>query len=132
MFRSLAAALAVTVSLLSATAVAADRSPEARLAKAIEGRTEGEPVRCIRLRDIRSTQVIDKTAIVYTVGNTVYVNKPSGAAFLRSDSILVTDTHSSDLCDIDTVKLLDSGTRTLMGSVGLSKFVPYTKTKSGN
>jgi hypothetical protein len=129
MFRTLAVSFATVLALGSAAA--AERDPEAQLAKAVAGRTEGEPVRCIRLRDIRSTQVIDRTAIVYTVGSTVYVNKPAGAAFLRSDAVLVTDTHSSELCDIDTVKLLDSGTRMLLGSVGLSKFVPYTKPKDG-
>lgn len=127
MLRTLAVSFAAVLALGSASA--AERDPEAQLAKAVAGRVEGEPVRCIRLRDIRSTQVIDRTAILYTVGRTVYVNKPAGAAFLRSDSVLVTDTHSSELCDIDTVKLLDSSTRTQMGSVGLSKFVPYTKPK---
>lgn len=127
MFRRLAVSFATVLALGSAAA--AERDPEAQLAKAVAGRTEGEPVRCIRLRDIRSTQIIDRTAIVYTVGSTVYVNKPAGAAFLRSDAVLVTDTHSSELCDIDTVKLLDPGTRMLLGSVGLGKFVPYTKPK---
>lgn len=129
MLRTLAVCLIAVFALGSASA--AERDPEAQLAKAVAGRSEGEPVRCIRLRDIRSTQIIDRTAIVYTVGSTVYVNKPAGAAFLRSDAVLVTDTHSSELCDIDTVKLLDSGSRMLMGSVGLSKFVPYTKPKDG-
>ena len=125
MLRTLAVSFAAILALGSADA--AERDPEAQLAKAIAGRIEGEPVRCIRLRDVRSTQVIDRTAILYTVGKTIYVNKPAGASFLRSDNILVTDTHSSELCDIDTVKLFDSAMRMQMGSVGLSKFVPYTK-----
>lgn len=130
MLRTLAISFATV--LAWGSAAAAERDPEAQLAKAVAGRIAGEPVRCIRLRDIRSTQIIDRTAIVYTVGSTVYVNSPAGAAFLRRDAVLVTDTHSSELCDIDTVKLLDPGTRMLLGSVGLSTFVPYTKPKDGS
>lgn len=108
---------------------AARPSPDEQLAKAIAGRTAGEPVKCIPLRDIRSTQVIDRTAIVYGGhGRTIYVNRPtSGLAFLRDDAILVTDTRSSELCNIDIVKLMDPGSRMLSGSVGLGDFVPYTK-----
>ncbi|WP_257389070.1 hypothetical protein [Tahibacter caeni] len=124
--RSLLAAALLTT---AAVAAAARLSPEERLAKAIEGRTAGEPVKCIALRDIRSTQIIDRTAIVYgTLGGTIYVNRPkAGAAFLRDDAVLVTDTHSSELCNIDIVKLLDPTSKMLTGSVGLGDFVPYTK-----
>lgn len=122
---------AFTAALATATlALAARPSPDEQLAKAIEGRIEGEPVKCIRLSNIRSTRVIDKTAIVYDVGNTLYVNRPkAGAAFLRDDAILVTDTRSSELCNIDIVKLMDPGSKMLSGSVGLGDFVPYTKPK---
>jgi len=122
---SLAALTAATV------ATAARPTPDEQLAKAIEGRTAGEPVKCIRLRDIRSTRVIDKTAIVYdTLGSTIYVNRPkAGAAFLQDDMILVVDTHSSELCNIDIVKLMDPGSKMISGTVGLGNFVPYTKPK---
>ncbi|GMV31463.1 MAG: hypothetical protein AMXMBFR59_35880 [Rhodanobacteraceae bacterium] len=125
----LSAALCITL-LAVATGVPAERlSPDEQLAKAIEGRVAGAPVKCIRLRDIRSTRVIDRTAIIYdTLGPTIYVNRPTaGAAFLHDDSILVTDTHSSELCSIDIVKLMDPGSKMLTGSVGLGEFVPYTK-----
>ncbi|HSX59162.1 MAG TPA: hypothetical protein VLF18_03075 [Tahibacter sp.] len=125
--------LMIAALLSVATAATAARlTPDEQLAKAIEGRVAGEPVKCIHLRDIRSTRVIDKTAIVYdTLGPTIYVNRPkAGAAFLRDDAILVTDTHSSELCNIDIVKLMDPGSRMLSGSVGLGDFVPYTKPKT--
>jgi len=114
---------------LAGAANAARPSPDEQLAKAIEGRTAGEPVKCIPLRNIRSTQVIDRTAIVYGGhGRTIYVNRPtSGAAFLRDDMILVTDTRSSELCNIDIVKLMDPGSKMISGSVGLGDFVPYVK-----
>lgn len=114
---------------MAGAADAARLSPDEQLAKAIDGRVAGEPVKCIPLRSIRSTQVIDRTAIVYTgQGRTIYVNRPaSGLAFLRDDKILVTDTRSSELCNIDIVKLMDPGSKMISGSVGLGDFVPYTK-----
>ncbi|UXI70367.1 hypothetical protein [Tahibacter amnicola] len=124
--------LTCALALVTTPAIAdKDRSPEAQLAKAIAGRVAGEPVHCINQRDIRSTRVIDKTAIIYEVaGGTIYVNTPkSGAAFLRDDAILVTDTHSHQLCNIDIVKLMEPGSRMLAGGVGLGNFVPYRKVR---
>ncbi|HEX7872170.1 MAG TPA: hypothetical protein VF475_04610 [Sphingobium sp.] len=106
------------------------KTPQDRLAKALEGRVAGTPVDCIQQSQIQSSQIIDRTAIIYQIGRTLYVNTPkSGANFLDSGDILVTDTHSPQLCSIDIVRLVDQGTRFPSGSVGLDKFVPYTKPK---
>lgn len=125
-FALLAAAL-----LAGGTASAAPQDNsryEAKLAKALEGRTAGEPVKCINLRDIRSTEIIDRTAILYRMYNgTVYVNRPSGAATLDNDDILVTKTFTSQLCSIDIVQLVSRTSRFPSGSIGLSEFVPYSK-----
>jgi hypothetical protein len=115
-------------------AVAADRvseSGEAKLAKALEGRTPGKPVDCISLSRSRSSQIYDGTAIVYEDGRTLYVNRPSiGAESLRRDDILVSKTYTDRLCRIDTIRLIDQGSRFERGFVGLGQFVPYTKPKS--
>lgn len=130
MRHSVMAALLAASLVTGAAAPAAVNTPEARLAKAIEGRVAGTPVDCIQQRDIRSAQIIDRTAIVYTVGSTVYVNRPeSGANFMDSNDIMVTDTHSPQLCSIDIVRLVDNGSRMMSGTIGLGKFVPYTKPK---
>jgi len=107
------------------------RTPEEQLSRITAGRTAGEPTDCIFLRDINSTEIIRNTAIVYRMNNgTIYVNQPnSGANFLDRDDILVTDTHSPQLCSVDIVRLLDSGSRMTTGSVGLSKFVPYPRVR---
>lgn len=104
-------------------------TPETQLAKALAGRTPGKPVDCIRLMDIDSSRIIDKTAILYTMRNgTIYLNRPTtGADLLRQYQTLVTDTHSSELCGIDTVKLVDMAARMPEGWVGLGKFVPYPR-----
>lgn len=116
--------------LLSAVALPAYAAvgPEARLGNALRGRIAGPSVRCLPLRQIQSSEIFEKTAILYKAGRTWYVNRPSsGAAFLDRTDILVTDTHSSQLCNIDIVRLLDSGSRMPSGSLGLGDFVPYSK-----
>lgn len=120
------------VLLASAPAAAAPKlTPEAKLAKAVEGRVAGEPVDCINLRNIRSSQIIDGTAIVYDAGHTVYVNRPrNGANSLDKWDTLVTKTHSSRLCRIDVVQLYDTSARMMTGLVFLDEFVPYRKADS--
>ena len=105
-------------------------TPEAKLAKILEGRVAGAPVDCLQLRDIQSTEIIDNTAIVYRSGRTVYVNRPRGGAdSLDSNDILVTKTYTGSLCSIDPVNLVDRSSRFQRGFVSLDKFVPYTKPK---
>ncbi|MFD1611101.1 hypothetical protein ACFSCW_04720 [Sphingomonas tabacisoli] len=119
---------AVLAAALLAPAVAAPRlSPEARLDKAIGDRVPGKPVSCINLRDIQSSEIIDKTAIVYRVGSKLYVNRPHGANWLDDDDILVTKTVTGQLCRIDTVTLIDRTSRFQRGFVTLADFVPYTR-----
>jgi len=110
-------------------ALARSDSPQARLDRALAGRVAGAPVDCLQLYAIRSTQIIDGIGILYEGdGGVLYLNTPKfGANFLRSEEILVTDTHSQELCSIDTVKLVDSTTRFPVGVVGLAKFIPYTR-----
>jgi hypothetical protein len=121
----------LTAFLLAAPAVvaAAPKTPAARLATALQGRTPGAPADCIYLREIRSSRIIDGIGILYETSNgTYYLNKPdTGASSLRWNTILVTDTHSPQLCSIDVVRLYDSASRMQAGFVGLGKFVPYAR-----
>ena len=104
---------------------------EAKLTAALADRVAGSPVSCINLRDIRSSQIIDHTAIIYDTGHGVlYVNRPRVAAdALDDDDILVSKTYSSQLCSLDTITLIDRGSRMQDGFVGLGEFVPYAKVK---
>lgn len=128
-FATAAALLAVSPALAQDDRAARAQSD---LAKALEGRTAGDPVKCLNLRDIRSTKIIDRTAIIYeTAGGVIYVNTlRGGASSLDKWDVLVTDTHSSQLCSIDIVKLYDNGSRMSTGFVNLGEFVPYRKAKS--
>ncbi|NNM76013.1 hypothetical protein HJG53_03705 [Sphingomonas sp. ID1715] len=124
---TLAAAALGAVSAASA----APLPPEARLARMLDGRVAGKPVSCLNQRSISSTEIIDDTAIVYRVGSKLYVNRPrSGADWLHRDDILVTRTIGSQLCSIDTVRLLDRTSMIPAGFVSLGDFVPYTRPKN--
>ena len=136
MKRMLTIAIATALTAVSGVALAQDANNaegEARLAQAVNGRVAGTPADCINLSDIDSTQIIDRTAIIYRMRNgTLFVNRPSGAAFLNRGDILVTDTHSSRLCRVDIVRLVDSGSHMPSGTLGLGQFVPYPRSPLGN
>ena len=127
----LAGALLVAGGAAQAAPEQADKAA-AELARALKGRVTGKPVDCLQLRDIRSTRIIDNFAILYEMnGGKLYLNRPrSGADLLDKWDVLVTDTHSPQLCSIDIVRLYDQATRMPSGFVGLGKFVPYTKPKA--
>lgn len=122
-----AAALATTA--MSATQAArVDERGEARLARITDGRVAGKPVSCLDMRNVSSTEIVDRTAIVYRVGSRLYVNRPdSGAHSLRRDDVLLTRNYDSRLCSVDSVRLIDRGSHFQRGFVGLGKFVPYSK-----
>jgi hypothetical protein len=126
---SLIALLAGAVLLATAPAGAAPRlQGEAELARALEGRVAGKPVRCINLNSVRSSRIIDRTAILYETGGTIYVNRPSGArrSLDRWDT-LVTRPFGSRLCSVDIVRLYDTTSRMQTGFVFLGEFVPYRR-----
>nr|WP_047168022.1 hypothetical protein [Sphingomonas sp. Y57] len=102
---------------------------EAEISKALAGRIPGKPVDCLDLNRIRSSRIIDRAAILYeTDGGMLYLNRPaSGAEQLRSGLTLVTDTHTPQLCSVDTVRLVDLPGHFESGWVGLGKFVPYAR-----
>ena len=124
-------AVAATAALLAAPAV--DARPkltgEEKLAKMLEGREAGKPVSCIPSHLATETRVIDRTAIVYRIGNTLYVNRPTNADRLDDDDILVTKLFGNQLCSVDTVQLHERTGFFWNGFVGLNEFVPYRKVK---
>lgn len=128
---AVAASLAIGTIGQAGTADAKPRlTGEEELAKTLAGREAGKPVDCIYLPSVTSSHIIDKTAIVYESGRTLYVNRPRGGAEQLDDSdIMVLNLHSSQLCSIDIVHLHDQTSRFMTGFVNLGEFVPYTKPK---
>ncbi|ALJ16085.1 hypothetical protein [Sphingopyxis macrogoltabida] len=123
---------AVAVAAAPGVAAAKDKlAPEAKLEKLLDGRVAGAPQDCIPLSSVSSSQIIDKTAIVYRVGSTLWVNRPKGGAqTLNDDDILVTKLTGSQLCSIDTVELRDRTSHMYSGFVSLGEFVPYRRAKA--
>ena len=137
MRKTIAAVFAAATALsLSVAAEARPRlAPEEKLAKMLDGRVAGEPRDCIYLPSIRGSRIVDKTAIVYDAGRTLWVNRPrSGASSLDDDDILVTNLYGSgsQLCSIDIVRLHDRTSFFYSGFVGLGEFVPYRKVAASN
>lgn len=109
---------------------AAPLAPGQKLDRALEGRVAGEPVDCINLRRVRSTEVIDDTAILYEIGDTIYLNRPeAGRQSLNRWNAQLTRTHSSQLCSIDVVHMVDPHSGFQTGLVFLGEFVPYRRTE---
>ena len=124
-------ALTAALAIPATVAEAAPRlTPQQKLDKMLEGRVAGKPVSCIDTYINRDSTVIDKTAIVYGSGRTIYVNRPPHPESLRSDDVLVTELTSTRLCSVDVVKLHDRTGGWYRGFVGLGEFVPYTKVAS--
>ena len=127
--RSIAIALISAAALLAGPALEAKPrlSPQQRLDKLLDGRVAGKPAHCISQFDTREMQVLDKTAIVYGWGNTIWVNTPRNAQDLDDDNILVTYTSGSQLCSLDIVTTLDRSAGFFNGSISLGEFVPYRR-----
>lgn len=101
------------------------RSPAEEFAEA--------PVDCIDLHRIRGSRVINGTAIIYDAGNVLYVNRPeNGAEELNQWDTMVTRTQTTRLCSIDTVTMVDPGSRSFSGVVFLGDFVPYRRVRTGS
>jgi hypothetical protein len=119
--------------LFGATSASArpGESGEAELARALAGRAAGAPVSCIDLHRVTSSRIIPHTAIVYEVGGTLYVNRPvNGAEQLSHFDTMVTRLPTTRLCNVDTVTLVDQGSRSFTGVVFLGEFVPYRRVET--
>jgi hypothetical protein len=104
---------------------------EARLAKLIEGRVAGEPVRCIRTLPSQRMTTINRTAYVYGSGDTIYVQRTRNPRQIDDDDALVTQRfNASELCRLDQITTVDRVLGFFTGAVFFEDFVPYTRVKS--
>jgi hypothetical protein len=100
---------------------------EEQLAKMLQGRQAGKPTSCISLFNTRDSTVIDKTALVYRSGDTIWVNRPANPEHLDSDDILVTYPTGGDFCRLDRVNTMERSGHFVTGFIMLGDFVPYRK-----
>jgi hypothetical protein len=109
-------------------ASAASNSGETALTRLVAGREAGRPVDCLTLRNVRSSRILDRTAILFESGGTLYLNRPSaGAELLAADKAIVTKSIVGQICSGEAVQLFDAASGVQSGSVFLGKFVPYRK-----
>lgn len=134
----LAAALTAAAALpaaaqsdVEAEATAAPLSKgEQRLAKLLDGRVAGEPVRCIGTFRNVPMQAIDGTAYVYGSGRTIWVQRTRDPEQIDDDDVLVTTRRdSARLCRLDFTSTVDRYTGFFTGAVFMEDFVPYTRVK---
>jgi hypothetical protein len=105
---------------------------EARLAKLLEGRVAGEPVRCIRTMPSQRMQTIDRTAYVYGSGNTIYVQRTNTPDRIDdTDTLVSIRFNASELCRLDVMNTVDRFNGFFTGAVFFEDFVPYTRVKAG-
>ncbi|MFN3863781.1 MAG: hypothetical protein ACK4RT_05805 [Erythrobacter sp.] len=103
---------------------------EKRLAKLLEGRVAGDPVRCIRTFPNQPMETIEKTAYVYGRGDTIYVQRTRNPDDIDEDDALVTQRFSaSELCRFDQATTVDRVLGFFTGAVFFEDFVPYTRLK---
>jgi len=107
------------------------QTPEAKLAERLKDFAPEKPVRCVDLQRLGSSEIIDRTAILYrSTGGLYYLNRPRGGqSALGWDDVLVTRTFGSQLCDGDVIRLIDRSSRMESGFVILDDFVPYRRVK---
>lgn len=127
--RKLAIAVTAAAALLAGPALQAKPrlTPQQELAKLLEGREPGKPTNCLSSFDTREMRVLDKTAIVYGRGNTIWVNVPKNADDLDDDEVMVTKTYGSQLCSLDIVHTMDRTSHLTTGFISLGEFVPYRR-----
>jgi len=131
--RKLLPLIAGSLALVAGSAQAVPIDREAELERAVRGRVAGEPVDCIDLHRVQSSRIIPGTAILYDTGGIIYVNRPrAGAESLSHWDIQVNRLWSSQLCSIDTVELIDQGSRMFSGTVFLGEFVPYRRIRTSD
>ena len=89
----------------------------------------GEIENCVWIRRIHSTKVIDDFNILFRMkGNKAYLNKlPRRCPRLGFEKSFSYRLHSSQLCNVDTITVIDSSGIIHGPTCGLGKFVQYKK-----
>ncbi|WP_229665577.1 hypothetical protein [Croceicoccus mobilis] len=72
-------------------------------------------------------KIIDRTAIVYDAGRTIYVARPENPQSLDNDDILVINKYGGQICKQDIIHTVDRSLGFTTGVVFLGDFVPYTR-----
>lgn len=124
------AAIAISgIALATSTTASAPSERRAKQLAAYE--PAGKPVSCLRLHEIRDTNVIDNRTIDFRVNNKkVYRNTlPHSCPGLASEDRFSYRTSLNQLCSVDIIRVLHNYGGGLQegAGCGLGKFQPMTK-----
>src|SRR5688572_8533502 len=100
------AALALTGATAASAETRAEKS-EAKLARMLEGRTAGEPRKCISALNSNRIRVIDHIGIVYDAGDTIYVARTTNPDQLDHWEVPVIERFGGQLCTNDIMRTVD-------------------------
>lgn len=123
----LAAFAALAATAAAPLAAQSTERGEERLAEVLEGRVAGEPVECLRESQRDGIQVVTGAAFVFRDGDTLWVNRPSGAQTLSLNDIPAFQQYGTNLCRLDRVELYSRSGGIPGPILILDDFVPYTK-----
>jgi hypothetical protein len=128
---SILSAVSAAAVLAGAASVVAQQSadPEStqKLAKALAGRTAGQPVNCINERS--KMQIIDDGTILFRDRGIIYVQQPRGGCYgLTSGMSLIRPAYGTTrICSGDINNIVDLRTGFGTGACSYSEFIPYRK-----
>lgn len=130
------------MSLLIATSVVACAAPppaqtaalsakqQARLSQQLSGKVAGRPQSCLPSWRTHDMVVIDDQTLIFRESpGRVWLQKPQNPCNLLSAGpyALVTRTSTSALCQGDIGQVLDTLSKTNVGSCVMGPFIPYTR-----
>ena len=123
-----AASLALAVS--AAPLAAQDQTREERAEQAfqelVEGRTAGEPIRCISTFQSNRLRVEEYVGLVYERGDTIWVARARNPRSLDRWDVPVIERYGSRLCTNDVMRTIDRTSGMFSGALTLGDWVPYT------
>ena len=122
------AAIALAALAITAPASAERLTGEEQLAKLLEGRVAGEPTNCVPSRLDARIYMIDKTALIYDTGRTIYVNYTAHPETLDSNDTLVIKDSTSSFCRTTQVDMRSPSSLDMPGyPIFLTDFIPYKR-----
>lgn len=127
--------LAAGAGAISFSSLPAKESPSAKsaekLAKALEGRTAGQPAMCVpNLHGQARMQVIDDGTILFRDGSTIYLQRPAGGCpgiESRGYTLVSRKVGQHQICRGDIQQLVELQTGIQGGTCVFSEFIPYRK-----
>ncbi len=103
---------------------------EKELAKLLEGRVAGQPLRCVRTVPSQPVRTINGAAYVFGRGPTIYIQRTTRPQDIHDRYALQllrqNTTSSIEVCRSDIVTTRDRALGITIGSVIFEDFIPYT------